>query len=177
MRSDDHHASSPRREGRHGPDGHRRPRFFGNGELRLVMLDILCGGASHGYELIKAIETLTAGHYAPSPGVVYPTLDALEAQGFIAQHEEDTGRKKIAITDAGRAWLEENRETLTHIHARMRARAIGHQLRKDPQMKRALDNMKAVLDLKVNQAQISPETLKQIIGIIDQAALDISQLD
>lgn len=71
MRSDDRPASHARREGRHGSDGHRRPRFFGNGELRLVMLDILCGGASHGYELIKAIETLTAGHYAPSPGVVY----------------------------------------------------------------------------------------------------------
>ncbi|EOU9538213.1 PadR family transcriptional regulator [Cronobacter dublinensis] len=177
MRSDDNHAPHARREGRHGHDGHRRPRFFGNGELRLVMLDILCGGASHGYELIKAIETLTAGHYAPSPGVVYPTLDALEAQGFIALHEEENGRKKIAITDAGRAWLQENREALAHIQTRMRARAIGHQLRKDPQMKRALDNMKAVLDLKVNQAQISPKTLKQIIGIIDRAALEISQLD
>jgi len=154
MRSDDRHASSPRREGRHGPEGHRRPRFFGNGELRLVMLDLLCAGASHGYELIKAIETLTAGHYAPSPGVVYPTLEALEAQGFVVLHEEENGRKKIAITDAGRAWLVENREALDHI-----------------------DNMKAVLDLKVNQAEISPETLKQIIGIIDRAALEISQLD
>ncbi|ELY5879717.1 PadR family transcriptional regulator [Cronobacter sakazakii] len=177
MRSDDRHPSSPRREGRHGPDGHRRPRFFGNGELRLVMLDILCAGESHGYELIKAIETLTAGHYAPSPGVVYPTLDALAAQGFVVLHDEENGRKKIAITDAGRAWLGENREALDHIQARMRARAIGHKLRKDPQMKRALDNMKAVLDLKVNQAEISPETLKQIIGIIDRAALEISQLD
>ena len=87
------------------------------------------------------------------------------------------GTYTVTITDAGRAWLQENREALAHIQTRMRARAIGHQLRKDPQMKRALDNMKAVLDLKVNQAQISPETLKQIIGIIDRAALEISQLD
>lgn len=33
--------------------------FFGHGELRLVILDILTRDASHGYELIKAIENLT----------------------------------------------------------------------------------------------------------------------
>ncbi len=32
---------------------------FGHGELRLVILDILTRDASHGYELIKAIENLT----------------------------------------------------------------------------------------------------------------------
>ena len=39
------------------------------------------------------------------------------------------------------------------------------------------ENFKAVLDLKVNQSEISAAQLKQIIGIIDRAALDISQLD
>lgn len=48
--------------------------FFGHGELRLVILDILTRDASHGYELIKAIENLTGG-YTPSAGVIYPTLD------------------------------------------------------------------------------------------------------
>lgn len=54
------------RHGRGG--GGRRQRFFGHGELRLVILDILTRDASHGYELIKAIETLTRGHYTPSRG-------------------------------------------------------------------------------------------------------------
>lgn len=48
---------------------------FGHGELRLVILDILTRDASHGYELIKAIENLTGGGYTPSAGVIYPTLD------------------------------------------------------------------------------------------------------
>lgn len=47
--------------GRHGQGGGRRQRFFGHGELRLVILDILTRDASHGYELIKAIENLTGG--------------------------------------------------------------------------------------------------------------------
>lgn len=47
--------------GRHGRGGGRRQRFFGHGELRLVILDILSRDDSHGYELIKAIENLTQG--------------------------------------------------------------------------------------------------------------------
>jgi DNA-binding PadR family transcriptional regulator len=155
--------------------GGRRQRFFGHGELRLVILDILTRNASHGYELIKEIETLT--HYTPSPGVIYPTLDLLQDQQLIIINEEDGGRKKIAITSQGQAWLAENNEHLQHIQARIKARSVGYQLRKDPQMKRALENFKAVLDLKVNQSELSAAQLKQIIGIIDRAALDISQLD
>ena len=46
-----------------------------------------------------------------------------------------------------------------------------------PQMKRALENFKAVLDLRVNHGDTSDAQIKKIIGIIDRAALDIAQLD
>ncbi|EQC2551160.1 TPA: PadR family transcriptional regulator [Enterobacter sichuanensis] len=157
--------------------GRRRPRFFGHGDLRLVILDILTRNASHGYELIKEIENLTQGNYTPSPGVIYPTLDYLQDQAFITITEEDNGRKRIAISAAGQQWLDENQEQLEHIQARIKARSVGFQLRKNPQMKRALDNFKAVLDLKVNQGELSDAQLKQIVGVIDRAALEISQLD
>lgn len=157
--------------------GGRRPRFFGYGDLRLVILDILTHNASHGYELIKAIENMTQGNYTPSPGVIYPTLDYLQDQTYITITEEENGRKRIAITVAGQQWLDENQEQLAQIQARIKARSVGFQLRKNPQMKRALDNFKAVLDLKVNQGELSDAQLKQIIGVIDRAALEISQLD
>lgn len=163
-----------------GPEHHgggRRQRFFGHGELRLVILNILKDNTSHGYELIKAIEALTQGHYSPSPGVIYPTLDLLQDQGLITVQEVDGGRKKIAITADGSQVLEENLASVEQIQARLKARMVGHELRKNPQMKRALDNFKAVLDLRVNQGDISDTQLKQIIGIIDRAALDITQLD
>lgn len=163
---------------RHGHEGGgRRQRFFGHGELRLVILDILTRNASHGYELIKAIESMTQGNYTPSPGVIYPTLDFLQDQGFITITEEENGRKKIAIAVAGQHWLDENLENLEHIQARIKARCVGFQLRKNPQMKRALDNFKAVLDLKVNQGELSDAQLRQIVGVIDRAALEITQLD
>ncbi len=163
---------------RHEHDsGGRRPRFFGHGDLRLVILDILTRSASHGYELIKEIENLTQGNYTPSPGVIYPTLDYLQDQSFITITEEENGRKTITITAEGQRWLDENREQLEQIQVRIKARSVGFQLRKNPQMKRALDNFKAVLDLKVNQGELSDAQLKQIIGVIDRAALEISQLD
>lgn len=162
---------------RHGRGGGRRQRFFGHGELRLVILDILSREASHGYELIKAIENLTQGNYTPSPGVIYPTLDFLQEQSLITISEEDGGRKKITLTASGAQWLEENQEHLGHIQARITARNVGAELRKNPQMKRALDNFKAVLDLKVNQGNLSDAQLKQITGVIDRAALEITQLD
>ena len=81
-----------------GHHGGRRQRFFGHGELRLVLLSILKDNASHGYELIKAIESLTQGNYTPSPGVIYPSLDLLQDQGLITVQEEGGGRKRIAIT-------------------------------------------------------------------------------
>ena len=160
-----------------GHHGGRRQRFFGHGELRLVLLSILKDNASHGYELIKAIESLTQGNYTPSPGVIYPSLDLLQDQGLITIQEEDGGRKRIAITAEGTRTLEENRDQLEQIQARIKARMVGHELRKNPQMKRAIDNFKAVLDLKVNQGEVSDAQLKQIIGVIDRAALEISQLD
>lgn len=101
-----HHEEGRGPRGRHGEHsehgehgrrgGGRRQRFFGHGELRLVILDILTRNASHGYELIKEIETLTQGNYSPSPGVIYPTLDLLQDQGLISVADEN-GRKKSPL--------------------------------------------------------------------------------
>ncbi|MDH2914743.1 PadR family transcriptional regulator [Kosakonia sp. HypNH10] len=161
----------------HPHQGGRRQRFFGHGELRLVVLHLLRDSASHGYELIKAIETLTEGNYTPSPGVIYPTLDLLRDQQLITISDEESGRRVIAITRHGQQWLDESQQQLAQILERVKARNVGYQLRRDPQMKRALANFKAVLDLRVNQQALSAAQLKQIIGIIDRAALEISQLD
>ncbi len=98
-----HHEEGRGPRGRHGdPSEHgdhgrrgggRRQRFFGHGELRLIILDILSRSASHGYELIKEIETLTRGNYSPSPGVIYPTLDLLRT-GALSAWKTTTDVKK-----------------------------------------------------------------------------------
>jgi DNA-binding PadR family transcriptional regulator len=84
-------------------------RRLAAGDLRLVLLAFLAERASHGYELIKALEERSGGFYTPSPGMVYPALTWLEEMGFASVASE--GSKKLySITDAGRTYLNENRQ-------------------------------------------------------------------
>ncbi len=156
--------------------GKRGRRFFAHGDLRLVVLNLLSQRASHGYELIKAIETLTSGHYTPSPGVIYPTIDFLQQQNFIMLSDTPHGRKVITITDNGHFFLEQNRTLLQPILERINICTVGASLRRRPEMKRALDNIKSVLDLKVNRTNLDEARLKKIIEIIDNAAREIAQI-
>jgi DNA-binding PadR family transcriptional regulator len=92
--------------GRGGRGGGRgRGRMFAGGELRLVLLRLVAEQDRHGYELIKAIEELTGGEYAPSPGVVYPTLSLLVDEGLLAEVAGEGSRKAFTVTEAGaRNW-------------------------------------------------------------------------
>ncbi len=86
--------------GRGGPGGRGggrgRRRMFGSGELRLVLLKLIADEPRHGYDLIRAIEALTGGDYAPSPGVVYPTLTMLADMGLIRTRRASAIRRSGA---------------------------------------------------------------------------------
>jgi DNA-binding PadR family transcriptional regulator len=84
-------------------------KMIADGDLRVVVLALLGDAPRHGYDIIKALEERSQGIYSPSPGVVYPTLTYLEEVGYVSASSE--GNKKVyAITDSGRAYLEENRD-------------------------------------------------------------------
>ena len=101
-----------------GPRG-GRPRMFEQGDLRYVVLKLLGAKPSHGYEIIKAVEERFGGAYAPSPGIVYPTLTLLEEQGLIAVVETEGPRKLYGLTDEGRAELERSAGDIDRVFARM----------------------------------------------------------
>lgn len=102
-----------------GDDGEGRiGRFLMQGDLRLVVLALIEKEACHGYEIIKHIEDMTYGFYAPSPGVIYPTLTYLEEAGYVTA-EADGNKKRYTITDEGRAHLDENRSFATTILERL----------------------------------------------------------
>src|SRR5690349_7546015 len=88
--------------------GRRARRMFEGGELRLVLLKLIADEPRHGYDLIRHIEELTSGSYAPSPGVIYPTLTMLDDMGLIEAQQSDSAKKLFAITAAGRTELESN---------------------------------------------------------------------
>jgi DNA-binding PadR family transcriptional regulator len=110
-----------------GPGG-RGGRMFGQGDLRLVVLELVATTPRHGYDIIKAIEDLFGGQYAPSPGAIYPTLTLLEEQDYlISATTEGSGKKLYTITETGRQHLAENRATVDGVMARMQmaARAMA----------------------------------------------------
>lgn len=89
--------------------GMRTGRKLSSGDLQLLLLALLSEKPSHGYELIKALEERSGGFYSPSPGMIYPALTYLEEVGHATVQAE--GAKKLySITDAGRAYLTQNRD-------------------------------------------------------------------
>ncbi len=61
--------------------------------------------------------------------MIYPTLDFYRISNLSRLATKKAGGK-IAITANGAQWLDENREHLTHIQARLKARCVGMELRK-----------------------------------------------
>ena len=81
-------------------------------DLQLMLLGLLEQNPSHGYELIKALGTLSNGFYTPSPGMVYPALTYLEELGY-ATVEQDGAKKRYSLAEPGRAHLDANRDRLS----------------------------------------------------------------
>jgi DNA-binding PadR family transcriptional regulator len=88
----------------------RAGRRLASGDLQLVLLALLAERPSHGYELIKALEDRSGGFYSPSPGMVYPALTWLEEMGY-ANVAAEGAKKLYSITEAGREYLKENRDS------------------------------------------------------------------
>ena len=83
-------------------------RKFSSSELQLLILRLLSDGPAHGYQLIRRLEELSQGFYAPSPGVIYPALTYLDEIGQ-AEARQDGKRKLYALTDDGRGRLNHHR--------------------------------------------------------------------
>ncbi|HEU5171137.1 MAG TPA: PadR family transcriptional regulator [Gemmatimonadales bacterium] len=107
--------------GGRGPRGgaRRRGPLFESGEIKFVILRLLREKPRHGYEIIKALEERMGGHYTPSAGTVYPTLQLLEDQGYVRAVETE-GRKVYHITPEGERFLDDNRDVLDEILERVR---------------------------------------------------------
>jgi len=97
--------------------GGRWGRFFGPGEIRLAILSMLEAGPKHGYELMKELETKSGGIYKASAGAIYPALQQLEDEGMVTS-DATAGKRVYSLTDAGKAELLGEAETVTRIWQR-----------------------------------------------------------
>ena len=156
--------------------GRRARRMFESGELRLVLLSLISEQPRHGYDLIRAIEELTGGRYAPSPGVVYPTLTMLEEMGYIEEAAGEGARKPYQITDAGRSHLDENAEEADELLGRLKALSPSHSPEGGSPIWRAMRNLGVAIRHRVQHGEITEETKFELAALIDELAQKIERL-
>jgi len=175
--------------GRHGPfgpggpfgngggrGGQGRKRMFGSGELRLVLLKLIADEPRHGYDLIRAVEELTHGDYAPSPGVVYPTLTLLQDIGLIEEQDSGGSRRKFAITEDGRKDLAEQADAVERLMRRLEETGSSRRESHRPEVGRAMGNLAQALKNRVQREGWNEELLAEVTDIIDDAARRIERL-
>src|SRR5271155_6199828 len=164
--------------GRHGQryGGDFGGRLFDNGELRFVILQLIAEKPSYGYEIIKAIEERLSGAYAPSPGVVYPTLTMLEEEGYATVSSTEGSKKLYAATELGLEYLKENKVVLKAILGRMEQAGKVFGRGRSPQIMRAIMNLRYALKIRTERSNLSAEQVRKIAEAIDAAARVIDEV-
>ncbi|WP_437441255.1 PadR family transcriptional regulator [Sphingomonas morindae] len=157
------------------PRGGRRRQFDGAG-LRLILLRLIADAPRHGYDLIRAIEERTGGAYAPSAGVVYPTLTLLAEMELIAEAPAEGARKIYAATEAGERLLVEKAEEVAALMARLDALGAARERPDVAAVRRAMHNLKAVLRHRLGREAVPAETLHEAVALIDEVARRIERL-
>jgi DNA-binding PadR family transcriptional regulator len=164
-------------EGFRGPGRRqRRGRMFAQGELRLALLALIAENPSHGYELIKGIEEMTGGGYAPSPGAVYPTLQLLEDEGAIAEADAEGSKKPYAVTPQGEAELEERKAEVAELMKRLGRHGERTSTVRSHDVFRAMGNLGSVLKNRAKAGKLDEATINEIVDMIDEMAKRIERL-
>ena len=141
-------------------------RFFRHGELPLVLLTLLADRPMHGYEVMSELARLFGPRYRPSPGSVYPAIEALEAEGLV-EGEARAGRTTYRMTAAGANALAERADDVAALEVR-----TGARVRSSEALEPTLERFKARL------APLSGHVdAKAVAVILDRAAAKIESLD
>ena len=159
-----------------GRRGRRSRRMFESGELRLVLLKLIADEPRHGYDLIRAIEDLTGGEYAPSPGVVYPTLTLLQDMGLVEEAPGEGPRKPFQATDEGRKHLAEREEEVEALFSRLRDLAPSGENAAGPAIGRAVKNLMTALGHRLKREGFDEDLFLEIAAILDDAAQKIERV-
>jgi DNA-binding PadR family transcriptional regulator len=141
-------------------------RFFRHGELPLVVLSLLASRPMNGHEVMGELKRLFGPRYRPSPGSVYPAVEALEAEKLIEGAERE-GRTTYRITSLGEEALEERADALAALELR-----TGARLGRADSLEPVLTRFKArLMELS---GRVDPAA---VAATLDRAAAEIEALD
>lgn len=173
----------PRGRG-HGPrgggglrGGGRRGKRFSGDELRVLVLAMLDEhGPRHGYDLIRLFAETTSDAYKPSPGVLYPLLTMLADMDLVREADDGETRRSFAITDAGKAVLEEEKDTLAAAREKLSAIAsVAGRVDRGP-VKRAMMNLRTATMQRLSDEKSDDALILDIAAELDRAAQAIERL-
>ena len=153
-----------------------RRRMFDTGELRLVLLKLIADQPRHGYDLIRAVEEMTHGDYAPSPGVVYPSLTMLQDMGLIDEVKTEGSRKAFEITAEGKDHLAEKEEEIEALLERLKDLGSDQRKAGGAPIKRSIANLLSALWHRATREDADEGTLHKIAAILDEAAQKVERL-
>jgi DNA-binding PadR family transcriptional regulator len=138
-------------------------RFFRHGELPLVLLALVAEQPRHGYEIMGELDRLFGPGYRPSPGSVYPAVEALHGEGLIIG-EVDGGRTAYRTTAAGKAALGARSDALAALELR-----TGARLARAGSIEPVLARFKARLSGHVD--------CEAVTAVLERAAVEIESLN
>ena len=161
--------------GRHrgGPfERWRGPRMFDSGALRLVVLGLIAEEPRHGYDIIRGLKARFQGSYSPSPGSIYPILQMLAEAGLVSSSAHGP-RRLFTITDAGKAYLAEQRAELDAINAQLdeAAAPIG-----DTAIGEAIHDFRSALFAKMRKGALNAEQAGRLRVVLERARREIEEL-
>jgi DNA-binding PadR family transcriptional regulator len=155
----------------HGPGA----RLFERGGVKFAILEHLKEKPSHGYDIIRDMEERSGGFYSPSPGAIYPNLQALEDRDLVTSITEE-GKKVYSITETGLEFLEKHKD-----------RVQRHRERFDAHWDRgpAGEGWTAITDIRdtfgdmrraVRRSMGDPAKLKEIGAVLEEAAAKVREI-
>ena len=153
--------------------GFRHESPFNKGDLKYVVLDLLSEKPRYGYDIIRDLEERSHGFYTPSPGVVYPTLQMLEEMGF-ATAEEREGKKVYTITEEGRRFLSERRDTADEVKDQMKHHWNFKDIGTFAQMMAEYADLGRLLGRRGRRAD--PETMRRMRNVLSRAYGEIKEI-
>ncbi|HKY37722.1 MAG TPA: PadR family transcriptional regulator [Polyangiaceae bacterium] len=146
------------------------------GGVRYLVLEAIADQPRHGYEIIQHIEQRAGGSYRPSPGVIYPTLQMLEELEH-ARVVEQEGRKVYAITETGKAELQENRSTVDEFYARFTEDQPWESYAEDfAELMKRVGRLMTTFRKGAHRGRMSPATMRAIRLALDEALRKIDDV-
>ena len=150
----------------------RGSRVFDSGALRLVVLGLIAEEPRHGYHIIRGLKARFQGAYAPSPGSIYPILQQLAEAGLVGSSAHGA-RRRFAITEAGKAYLAEQRVELEAINAQLdeAAAPIGESA-----IGEAIRDFRSALFAKMRRGALNAEQAGRLRDVLERARREIEEL-